>query len=165
MLIKSALKGSNQSIVHEAVIPLSFSETADSIEDDDSDAPIIASDHSESEVFDDKKSLSQYTHVSEAKPLDADIYKVTKKKSRHKVRHDVYNLDVKVFDILRAYAKQNMYPPKEVLLHLSRIYQYEHVNEHLAELKVQESSSHVIADGPKGGVYKLSSKTGKKKYL
>lgn len=108
---------------------------------------------------------ARYIHVKEAKPLAADIYKVTKKKSKHKVRHDIYHLDEKMFGLLRAYSKCHLYPPMEVMLHVSRIYQFEHGNEYLADIKVQQDGEHIVADGPKGGRYRLSSSSGKKKYL
>ena len=168
--VKSALKGSTTVIHHE--VPVTHipdahraNKTASSSDQyDDSDGPLIASDHSEQdEHF--ALQTSAYTDVREAKPLDADIYRVTKRKSRHKVRHDIYNLDVKVFDLLSLYAKEGVYPPKEVMLHISRLYQFEHVNEYLADIKVQSSSSHIVADGPKGGKYRLTSSSGRKKYL
>lgn len=159
--IKSALKGSNQIIHHNVLLP----NDNDHVSDDDCDGPLIASDHSDEEEAPPLEGSGIYTDVREAKPLDADIYRVTKRKSKHKVRHDIYNLDVKVFDLLSIYAKSNIYPPQEVMLHISRLYQFEHVNEHLADIKVQASSSHVVADGPNGGKYRLTSATGRKKYL
>lgn len=110
-------------------------------------------------------SPKMYVDAKEATVLDPDSFRVTKRKSKHKVKHDVYNIEEKVFDILQQYTNIGIYPPEEVLLHISRLYQCEHVNQHLAETKVQSASTDVVAKGPKGGTYSLSSSSGRRKYI
>lgn len=168
VVIKSALKGTHTVREVEMIRPTRIAnlETVETMEDDfyTNNQPIIASDVDSSDEEYGQQLPRGTMAVDECKALDPDLFVVTKRKSRHKVRHDIYDLHRKIFKLMDGHGNNGVYPSPETMLRISRLAQHEHVTNHLASIKVQQASSSVVATGHKGGQYRINSK-GKKVYL
>lgn len=96
--------------------------------------------------------------------LEKDLFTVTRRKSKHKVRHDVYDIFDEVSRSMLLMAKHDMYPSPEMMIDISRMFQCEHVTESLATWKVQHDYPDVYTTGGKGSAYTVD-KRGIKRYL
>lgn len=124
----------------------------------------------------DGSDVSELVNVEELRSSEADVYDVLRRKSRHKVKRDVYDLNSEIVKLLSSYTKHKNYPPPEVTLFISRLQQYELVTQELVDVKIMQSEdassssssnssgSSIVGTGPRGGTFKIDS-NGRRKYV